>query len=203
MKSEAGLAVRYLRRVGRDELYVDVPAGAVRRVHLPDDESKERFVGAVLKAKCAPEEELELFGEPVARLSVHGRARMRRRVAALSPVVGLITNLNVWENVSLPAAYHGAPSLERVAATAGEVLARFGVEAQAFLARLPDELGALERKLAAFIRLVVGEPALAVVDALEAGLSRFERSRVSLFEEEFRARLPGATLLYVDAKGED
>ena len=202
MKTEAGLALSYLRRTGREELYVGVPAGAVSRVHFPDDEAKSRFVAAVLKAKCEPGEELELFGEAVAGLSAPDRAGLRRRIAALSPIVGLITNLNVWENVSLPAAYHGAPSLEQVAATAAEVLGRFGVEARPFLARLPDELGVLERKIAAFVRLLVSEPALAIVDELEEGLSRAERSRVSLFEDEFRARLPGATLLYVDSKEE-
>jgi ABC-type transporter Mla maintaining outer membrane lipid asymmetry ATPase subunit MlaF len=203
MKTETGLAVSYLRRIGRDQLYVGAAAGAVSRVHLPDDEARARFVAAVLKAKCGPAEELELFGEPVGGLSARARNRLRRRVAALSPIVGLITNLNVWENVSLPAAYHGAPPVERIAATAEQVLARFGIEARPFLARLPDELGALERKLAAFIRLIVCEPALAVLDALEAGLSRVERSRVPLLEEECRARLPAATLVYVDSKEED
>ena len=203
MKGEAGLAVSYLRRIGREELYVGVPAGAVSRVHLPDDEARKRFVTAVLKAKCEPGEQLELLGEPVAELSTERRAGLRRQVAALSPIVGLITSLNVWENLSLPAAYHGAPPLERVAATAEEVLARFGVEARPFLARLPDELGALERKLAVFIRLLVSGPALALVDALQAGLSRSERAAVPIFEEQLRARLPGATLLFVDSKEKD
>jgi predicted ABC-type transport system involved in lysophospholipase L1 biosynthesis ATPase subunit len=203
MKTEAGLAVSYLGRSGRQEIYVGVPAGAVSRVHLPDDDAKARFVTAVLKAKCEPGDELELFGEPVGGLTPEARARLRRRVAALSPIVGLVTNLNMWENVSLAAAYHGTPPLERVAELATEVLARFELEAQPFLAQLPDELGALESKIAAFIRLLVAEPALAIVDALEDGLSRAERARASLFEAELRARLPGATLVYVDSKEED
>lgn len=203
MKTEAGLAVSYLGRTGPQEIYVGVPAGGVSRVHLPSNESKARFVTAVLKAKCETGEELELFGEPVSALTPQARARLRRRIAAISPIVGLLTNLNVWENVSLPAAYHGAPPLEQVAALAEEVLARFGFETRPFLARLPEELDALEAKVAAFIRLLVAGPALAVVDAVEEGLSRAERARASLFEAEFRAHLPGATLLFVDAKEED
>jgi len=203
MKTEAGLAVSYLRKSARHEVYVGVPAGSVTRVHLPDPAAKARFVTAVLKAKCPPGEELELFGEPVAGLDAHARARLRRRVAALSPIIGLMTNLNVWENVSLPAAYHGQPPLERVAALAEEVLARFGLAARPFLGRLPGELNGLERKIAAFIRLLVAEPALAIVDAVEDGLSRAEQARAALFESEFRTRLPAATLLFVDCKEED
>jgi ABC-type transporter Mla maintaining outer membrane lipid asymmetry ATPase subunit MlaF len=203
MRTEAGLAVSYLRRTGREDLYVGVPAGGTTRVHLPDDDAKARFVTAVLKAKGEPDEELELFGEPVGALAAPARARLRRRVAALSPMVGLITNLNVWENVSLAAAYHGTPPLEQVAALADEVLVAFGVEPRPFLARLPEELGLLEHKLAAFIRLLAAEPALALVDALEEGLSRAERERCRPFEAGLRARLPGATLLFVDSREED
>ncbi|HEX7055009.1 MAG TPA: hypothetical protein VF211_13870 [Burkholderiales bacterium] len=203
MKSEAGLAVSYLRRSAQGDLYVGVPLGAVSRVHLPDDRARARFVTALLKAKCEPGEELELLGEPVAGLAGAARERLRRRVAALSPIVGLLTNLNVWENVSLAAAYHGAPSLERLAGLAVEVLGAFGHEPRAFLARLPDELTPFERKIAALIRLLAAEPALAVIDALPAGLSRDERARAARFEQELRARLPQATVLFVDCREEN
>lgn len=203
MKTEAGLAVSYLRRTGQEDVYVGVPAGAVSRVHLPDDAAKARFVTAVLKAKCEPGEELELFGESVAGLGAQARARLRRRIAAISPTVGLITNLNVWENVSLAAAYHGTPPLERVAALAQEVPAHFGLAPQAFLARLPDELSAPERKVAELVRLLAAEPELALVDGLQDGLNRGERERTPLFEEELRRRLPAATLLFADSREED
>ena len=203
MKTEAGLAVSYLSRSGPEQIYVGIPAGGAARIHLPDDAAKARFVTALLKVKCEPGDELELFGEPVSGLAPAARARLRRRAAAISPIVGLLTNLNVWENVSLPAAYHGAPPLERVATLAQEVLEGFGIEPRPFLARLPDELGALERKIAALVRLLAAEPALAILDGLKEGLSRAERERASLFETELRARLPGATLLYVDSKEGD
>jgi ABC-type transporter Mla maintaining outer membrane lipid asymmetry ATPase subunit MlaF len=203
MKSEAGLAVSYLRRDAQGDVYVGVPAGATSRVHLADPGAKARFVTALLKVQCEPGEELELFGEPVAALPARARARLRRRVGALSPIVGLVTNLNVWENISLAAAYHGAPPLDRVAALAGEVLPAFGCEPRRFLARLPDELDPLERKLAALIRLLAAAPELAIVDALEEHLSRAEQARAARVESELRARLPDATLLFVDSKEAD
>ena len=203
MKSEAGLAVSYLRRTALGDLYVGVPQGGASRVHLPDDDAKARLLTALLKAKCEPGEELELFGEPVGALAGPARARLRRRVGALSPVVGLIGSLNIWENVSLGAAYHGAPPLEEVARLAAEVLGDFGIEPRPFLARLPESLTPLEAKIASLIRLLAAAPELAVVDALEEGLSRAERARSPIFENELRTRLPQATLLFVDAREED
>ena len=58
----------------------------------------------------------------------------------------------------------------------------------------------LERKIAAFVRLLVAAPELAVFDALDEGLSREESARVFGFEAEYRARQPAGTLLYVDIK---
>ena len=196
------LALRYRRKTARHEVQAAVPKGAVTRVHVPDDDAKAHLVTAVLKARGEPGEELELFGESAAALAWPRREQLRARVGAVSPIVGLITNLNAWENIALPAAYHGAPSLEQVAAMAHEVLAAFGAEPRYFFARVPDELGTLERKIASFIRLLVAAPELMVFDALEDGLSYAECRYAARFEAEYRARQPQGTVLYVDTKEE-
>ena len=194
------LAVRYKRKTSRHEVQVSVPKGAVTRLHLPDDDAKAHLVTAVLKARCEPGEELELFGEPAAALTGAKRDTLRARVGAVSPVVGLMTNLNAWENISLPSAYHGAPPLGEVAQLANDVLSAFGAEPRYFLARLPDELGALERKMASFVRLLVSAPELMVFDALEDGLSYAECRHAARFEAEYRARQPEGTVLYLDTR---
>jgi ABC-type transporter Mla maintaining outer membrane lipid asymmetry ATPase subunit MlaF len=179
---------------------VSAPRGSVTRLHLPDESAKAHLVTAVLKVRCEPEEELELFGEPAAGLRARARDRLRARVGAISPVVGLITNLNAWENISLPAAYQGRPPLPEVAELAQEVLTAFGIEPRQFLARMPDQLGRLERKIAAFIRLLVSAPELLMFDALEEGLSNAESERARQFEIVYRSCRPGGTVLYIDTK---
>ena len=194
------LAVRYARKTPRHEVQVSVPRGAVTHVHLPDDDAKAHLVTAMLKARCEPGEELELFGEPAATLAPRRREKLRLRVGAISPIVGLMTNLNAWENIALPAAYHGAPPLPAVAQLAQDVLSAFGAEPRYFLARLPDELGMLERKMASFVRLLVAAPELMVFDALEDGLSYAECRHAARFEAEYRARQPEGTVLYLDTR---
>jgi ABC-type transporter Mla maintaining outer membrane lipid asymmetry ATPase subunit MlaF len=194
------LALRYRRKTARHEVQAAVPRGAVARVHVPDDDAKAHLVTAVLKARCEPGEELELFGESAVALPRQRREKLRARVGAVSPIVGLMTNLNAWENISLPAAYHGSPPLEQVSALAHEVLAAFGVQARDFFARIPDELGVLERKIAAFVRALLIAPELMVFDALDDGLSYAECRHAARFEAEYRARQPQGTVLYVDTR---
>lgn len=198
----AALALRYERQTPQHRVQVTVPRGAVAHIHLSAETDKSHFVTAVLKARSEADEALELFGQSAATLRPRERAELRRRVGAVSPIVGLISNLNAWENISLPAAYHGAPPLEQVAQLAGEVLTTFGADAQQFFARLPDELTTLERKITAFIRLLVSAPELLVLDALEEGLSHAECRQAAHFELIYRAYQPAGTVLYVDT-GED
>ncbi|MGQ0545632.1 MAG: hypothetical protein ACT4P3_09905 [Betaproteobacteria bacterium] len=194
-------ALRYSRQQpAGPELALEVPRGAVTRAHLPSPEARSRLVAAVCKARCDEGEQLELLGEPVGALDSAARTRLLRRVGVLSPSVTLITSLNAWENIALPADYHGEPSRERVAQIAQEVLGAFAAEPLALLARLPEQLDALQRKLVAFARLLVIGPEFAVIDCLEEGLSREECACVARFEEEYRARHPEGTLLYVDTK---
>jgi ABC-type transporter Mla maintaining outer membrane lipid asymmetry ATPase subunit MlaF len=194
------LAVRYRRKTTRHEVQAAVPKGAVTRLHVPDEDAKAHLVTALLKARCEPGEELELFGESAAELARPRRRQLLARVGTVSPIVGLITNLNAWENISLPAAYHGSPRLEQVVSLTHEVLAAFGADPDHFLARIPDELGMLERKMAAFVRSLVATPELMVFDALEDGLSSAECRYVARFEAEYRARAPQGTVLYVDTR---
>ena len=195
----SALALRYdLRREGHPAVFVEVPGGTTQRVRLPDGEAKARLVGAVLATRCGSGEELELFGATVRDLKRAERARLHDRIGVLTQAMGLISNLNAWENISLQAAYHGTHPAARIAKTAREALAALGADPQRFLARLPDEMDAFDRKLVAFVRLLAKEPALAVIDGLGEGLTREQSARAARFEAEYRARQPEGTLLFVD-----
>jgi len=196
----SALALRYERKTSEHQVTLSVPQGSAARVHLPDESAKAHLVTAVLKARTEPEEKLELFGVETAALAPRERRRVRARVGAVSPVVCLINNLNTWENISLPAAYHGTTPLEQVADLAHEVIAAFGGDADSILARVPDELSMLERKIAAFARQLVSMPELMVFDGLEEGLSHSECKCAARFELVYRAYQPAGTVLYVDTK---
>lgn len=192
-------ALRYtLRRDGRDDVDISVAASSVHHFRLPDHEAKLRFITAILEVRCEGNEALQLFGEDVAHLKRSARSRLRRRIGVLTRVIPLISNLNAWENISLPAAYHGTPPLGQVAEAARQALAKLGADPEHLLARLPEELGLFDRKLVEFTRLLVAAPDLAVFDAVSEDLDPGERARVADFEAEYLARRPAGTLIYVD-----
>lgn len=195
----SGLALRYdLKREGRPGVSLAVAGGTTQRARLPDGEARARLVAAVLTTRIAVDEELELFGEPMRGLKRTERAKVHDRIGVLTQEMGLISNLNAWENISLPAAYHRTRPIAQVAKTAHDALESLGADPGSFLARLPDEMDAFERKLVAFVRLLAKEPPLAVIDGLGEGLNRQQCARAARFEAEYRARQPEGTLLFID-----
>jgi predicted ABC-type transport system involved in lysophospholipase L1 biosynthesis ATPase subunit len=199
----AGARPNEVRRAGRAALSGVGPAATTQHLRLADGEAKERLVGAVLSTRVGAGEELELFGQPVRGLKREARARLHDRIGVLTPAMGLISNLNAWENISLQAAYHGTQPMQRIARTARDALAALGTEPRPFLARLPDEMNPFERKLVGFVRLLAKEPALALIDGLGEGLNREQGARAARFEAEYRTRQPEGTLLFVDLAEED
>ncbi len=184
------------------EVRIELEAGATARARLPSEAALLRFVASVLEARCGDGEALSLFGEDAATLDAARRQALRLRVGVLTPRLRLISNLNAWENISLGAAYHGAPPLERVARTASEVLQAFGAKPSEVLARLPGELGSLERKLVAFARLLAAEPELAILDSVDRSSGAGRVGLSQRFEAEYRARQPAGSVLHVDSEEE-
>lgn len=155
--------------------------------------------------------ELELGSGRVYQAVVHS-PRVREDVmeqvarapfAAIVPASGgLIANLKVWENLALPAAYHGSPHYAELERRAADILAEFdvaGVKFEALCSMLPDHLDRFERRLCAFVRALLTEPRLLLYDSVFDGLNRKQTARVLTFDAAYRRRVPQGTSLYLSA----
>ncbi len=124
-------------------------------------------------------------------------------LAAIVPADGgLIGNLKVWENLVLPAAYHGGAPNRELEERAARLFAEFGVSGAKFEAlctTLPDHLNRFEQRLCAFVRAMLTEPQIMVYDSLFDGLTREETGKVLTFDRSFHGRFPFGTSLHLTA----
>ena len=97
-----------------------------------------------------------------------------RRIGFVPANGGLLSNLNAWENISLPIAYHAAEPRGALAEVHALLNELGGVD-DALLAKLPDDMTLYERRLAAYIRALLEAPDLLVVDDAETGLGATKR----------------------------
>jgi phospholipid/cholesterol/gamma-HCH transport system ATP-binding protein len=141
---------------------------------------------------------LVVFGAEVATLPAAERQRLLRRIGFVPANGGLLSNLNGWENISLPIAYHAPQKLEGALEAVHALLEELGGVDAGFLAKLPDEMTLYERRLAAYIRALLEGPDLLVVDNAGVGLGPTKRRRANRFAEVYRARCPGGTYVEFD-----
>jgi ABC-type transporter Mla maintaining outer membrane lipid asymmetry ATPase subunit MlaF len=183
---------------------------------VPDEESPERvWVDApgLHSVSCAYKDELlaamqdlqprngarlVLFGTEVGDVSEPERLRLQRRVGFVPANGGLMSTLNAWENISLPVAYHQPKKLGGALAEVHRLMHQIGGVEDELLAKLPDEMTLYERRLAAYLRCLLDDPELLVVENLAAGLGPTKRRRTARFAEVYRARCPGGTFVQFD-----
>ena len=164
---------------GRQRLEITLDRGRTYRLVVPDPAQRQAIVS-----------QLEACG-----------------IAALVPASGrLIANLKVWENIVLPLAYRGAVPTHELESRAEGLFAELGYppeQVRDLAARLPDQLGALERRLAAFVRAMLAEPEVLVLDSVADGLARSEAARALVLGAIYLRRFPFRTVVHIEPEQPD
>ncbi len=164
--------------------------GEIRLLKVASEAEKDAVIGVALgKRKCA-EGAVLLQGVPLDE----SRSGSVGWVAANG---GLISNLKVWENVTLPLWYHGkhaAAETEQTVAHWLSVLGMVKAEWEGFMEAPPDRLTSWQRKLAGLLRGLVQGPLVLVVDAalfkgVEPRLAHVWTAALETYAEQGRAVL--------------
>jgi phospholipid/cholesterol/gamma-HCH transport system ATP-binding protein len=128
-------------------------------------------------------------------LSRVGLDEIRRRVGIVYPNGGLISNLKVLENVTLPLLYHSAMRSRDIERRAVATLERLGCGEDLF--SLPGGLSTFKRRMTGFARVVAMEPEVVVYDRLADGLHEEERDVFLRMALEFHEEMPGRTTIFL------
>lgn len=176
-----------------ERVWVDAPG-----CHSVSGAYKDELLAALYELRPRRGARLLLFGTDVGPLPEAARRALMRRVGFVPASGGLMSNLNAWENISLPIAYHAPQRLAGAFDEARALLEELGGFDDGLLAKLPESMTLYERRLAAYVRALLEDPELLVVENLSAGLGPTKRQRVARFAEVYRARCPGGTFVQFD-----
>jgi len=159
---------------------------------------KDELLAALHELKPRRGARLVVLGADVASLAERERTRLLGRVGFVPANGGLMSNLNAWENVSLPLAYHTPGRLDGAFGEVQALLEELGGVDNDFLGKLPEDMTLYERRLAAYIRALLENPDLLLAENLLAGLGPTKRGRAARFAEVYQARCPGGTFVQFD-----
>jgi ABC-type transporter Mla maintaining outer membrane lipid asymmetry ATPase subunit MlaF len=115
-------------------------------------------------------------------------------------VGGMVSNINILENIALPVIFHGvAPSagIERQVFAAFAACGVDEEQAETLCGKRPGEVGPLDQRLAGFVRGLLMRPDLLVYNRFFEGLTRAEMDRAAALNAVYRAQHPDGTAVYL------
>jgi len=110
---------------------------------------------------------------------------------------GLLSHLNVWKNLLLPLEYR-AWDIRHAAEDASLLFMLCGEDEAGLphlMARYPDDLSLYEKRLVGFVRALLLEPEVLVLDGIGDDLTAAEREKALCWPAVFRLRFPFRILL--------
>ena len=115
-------------------------------------------------------------------------------------VGGMMSNINVLENIALPALYFGLARSREFDAQIIEAFGACGVndaQAEALCRKHPGEVGPFEKRLAGFVRSLLMRPDVLVYNRFLEGLTGAEMERAVALDAVYRGRNPAGTSVYL------
>lgn len=110
---------------------------------------------------------------------------------------GLLQWLDAWQNAILPADFHAREKLRAARRRARGIFAALGQDPDRLAGRPVEALSLLEARLVGFVKAMLLESEVLVLDGLYERLGGEERSRVSGWVALFRERYPLRRVLYL------
>src|SRR3970040_1367449 len=111
-------------------------------------------------------------------------------------VGGMVSNINVLENIALPALYFGLARSREFDVRIIEAFGACGVDsaqAEALCRMHPGELGPFEKRLAGFVRSLLMRPDILVYNRFLEGLTGAEMERAIALDAAFRTHHAAGT----------
>lgn len=146
---------------------------------------------------------IEVLGADLARMPRVPRPGSAPTLGWVPQDGGLLSNLNVWENIALPVTYHWPRVAGELPSLVNSIMERLGLDAREICGRRPVDLSVLERRLVSFVRAVAMVPELLVLDATLDDLEGEVFDRAKRMFEVFAHALPFRHLVHLGTRHMD
>jgi putative ABC transport system ATP-binding protein len=143
-------------------IHLEIKRGEYLSIAGPSGCGKSTLLSLIGLLDSPTEGEYWLKSEPVAKLSISDRCRIRNReIGFIFQAFNLIGDLTVYENIELPLTYRGMSAAERKKRVQG-ALERVGMAHR--MKHYPAQLSGGQQQRVAVARALVGEPSILLAD---------------------------------------
>ncbi|MBW4056509.1 MAG: ATP-binding cassette domain-containing protein [Proteobacteria bacterium] len=136
-----------------------------------------------------------LFNNDIATLAAWELRDIRRRIGIAFGTGGLVSNLKVWENLTLPLYFHQHLNNDDIEKRGLALLERLGYSGK--FMDLPGHLTASQRKLIGRARAMLTDPDLILYESPVSGLSQEEKNTFFRVACEFHREKSARASLFI------
>ena len=144
---------------------------------------------------------IRLFGQDLSQLARDDRLQALSRIGIIPQDGGLLTALPVWNNVLLPRQFQIHRHQESITGEFQEAV-RFCQGACApvdeWMRLLPDYVSQYQRRIAAFIRLMLFRPAVCIYENLTSNLPARQKESLLALTRRFHQEQTGRISIYLE-----
>lgn len=138
---------------------------------------------------------VHVLDHPLADLAPDQIYQLRRQIGVVPFSGGLVSNLKMWENITLPLLYQSGAIDEEITAVALTRLEQLEYHGEVTV--LPAHLTLYEKRITAFVRATLQQPQLMVYCNSLDGIPHNFRANLAKAALEFHQALPGRTSLFM------
>lgn len=179
-------------------LTLTIAAGEAVVIEVESDAAVEQLQRLLTGLTPLDRGRILLCGEEPVTHSAKRLARLRSRVGVVPIHGGLLSNLDLWENLILPLDYHHSPTPDRLRAAAEEALQLVGYAGGVHVK--VNTLSPFERRQVMMARAFLVEPQLYLYAASNAGLHLREREAIQEILASIQGRAPEMAFCSITAE---
>lgn len=176
-------------------LSLELTPGMQARCIVADDQQLDQLLRLCTGMTLPDSGQILLDGSDTSALSRQQLLERRQQIGIVSASGGLIANLKLWENITLPLCYRQGSVSAQQEQQALTLLDSFGYRGN--LLALPGHLSTFERRMAAFVRAAIAAPRLMLYAGCFDNLTGDQRRLLLDQALLLHHVLPGLAALYL------
>jgi len=155
-----------------DSLNFEIEEGSVCKIIGNSNTELKALLDTILCVKKPNSGKVFLFNEEIFTITNTAAIKLLSNVGVVWRYGGLISNLKVWENITLPIYYYGI-KVQNLEEKIVDLCSQFGINEDylpEFMSKMPAHLTIFEKKIAGFIRSILMYPDIMIYDTIFTGI---------------------------------
>ncbi len=173
----------------------DIEVGCSVLVVTSREEGSAALTRLITGQACPSRGTILVNGQDIAGFGKAELYALRRQIGVVPSHGGLISNLKLWENITLPLMYHSGGVTPEEEKNALDYLEQLGYSGN--IMALPAHLSPYEKKLTALVRMFITQPRLVLYSDCIEGAPSASRTVLIRVTQEFHAAVTDRTSLYI------